>query len=118
MAIHIVKTSMDSLSGHTTMHVRVVERDQATGKLSYGPVVIEGIDHQSLTSRYGCPLTATPDDVDQAVQRWLADRHAVLLQQKWALERRGAAISKMTGRIIAFDETGKPVVAGAGAGGS
>ena len=112
MALQVVKSSMDSISGHATLHVRVVERDQATGKLTYGPVVTEGIDHQSLTVRYGCPQNATPAEVDQAILRWLADRHGVLLGQKRALEQRGSAIHKMAGRTLVFGEADPAAIGG------
>jgi len=111
MALQVVKSSMDSLSGHATLHVRVVERDAATGKLSYGPISTEGIDHKSLTARYGCPRNAGLADVDAAIQRWLADRHVELLEQKHVLEQRGEAISKMVGRTLVFGDT-DPAFAG------
>ena len=102
MALHIVKTSMDSISGHTTMHLRVMEKDSVTGGVSYGPTVVETIDHKSLTRRYGCPNPATPAEVEAAITRWLADRHPELLGQKRALEQRGAVVAKLAGRVLEF----------------
>ena len=114
MGLQVLKSSVDSQTGHATLLVQVVERDPATGKLTKGPVMTEGIDHKSLTARYSCPKNATPADVDQALTRWLGDRHSELLAHKRALDQRSQTIHNLSGRTLIFGESDPAFVSDGG----
>ena len=98
MALRVHRIDIDRSSGHITAQVSVVEPDGSTG-----PLETVGIDHESLTSRYNCPHTATPAEVEQALQRWLADHHQGALPRKRALESRASVVTKLAGRVLEFE---------------
>ena len=98
MGLRIHKIDIDRGSGHITAQVSVVEADGSTG-----PVEVTGIDHESLTSRYGCSYTATPAEVEAALSRWLADHYVGALARKRALEQRAGVVSRLAGKVLEFE---------------
>lgn len=105
MALEVLKIDIDRQSGHITAHVRAVEANGPFGKLTYGPTVIEGISHDGLTQAYGCPVKATPAQVQTAITSWLKRRHTVALAQKQSLDHRSSVVSTFRGKTLDFTET-------------
>jgi len=99
MAIEIMKTDTDRQSGHITVNFRILDGGDT------GPLVQEGIAHQSLTSDFRCPDPATEAEVEEALTRWLASRHPVLLAQHRAIKQRSGVVAKMAGRVLDFGES-------------
>jgi hypothetical protein len=105
MALEVIKIEIDRGSGHITAHVRAVETPAEPGaKPTYGPPVIEGISYDALTQAYGCPIAATPAEVQTAIQAWLRRRHTVLLAQKQSLDSRAAVVRGFAGKTLDFSE--------------
>lgn len=98
MALRIHKIDIDRSSGHITAQVTVIDADGSTG-----PLETTGIDHESLTSRYGCSYTATSAEVEAALSRWLADHHEGALARARALRQRAGVVSKLAGRVLEFE---------------
>jgi hypothetical protein len=103
MALEILKSDIDRSSGHITVQVRVVEK-HADGHISHGPLETVGIDHASLTTRYNCPHTATPAEVEACLTKWLAEHHAGAVLRKRALEHRSGVVVGMAGKTLNFGE--------------
>jgi hypothetical protein len=105
MALEVLKIDIDRTSGHITAHVRAVEANGPFGKLTYGPTVIEGISYNGLTQAYGCPVKATPAEVQSAITAWLQKRHTAALAQKQSLDSRASVVHTFRGKTLTF-ETG------------
>ena len=103
MALEVLKTDIDRMSGHITVQVRVVEKS-ADGKITRGPQETVGIDHLSLTEKYNCSETATPAEVEACLTKWLEEHHAGAVLRKHALEQRGGVVSALAGKTLDFGE--------------
>lgn len=97
MAIEILKTETNRQSGHITVSFRILDGGDT------GPMVQEGIDHESLTKTFGCPDPATEAEVEAALTRWLASRHPVLLAQHRAIKQRSGVVARMVGKVLEFE---------------
>jgi len=98
MALEILKTDTDRITGYITMHLRIRDADGTTS------VFDEGIDHESLTVRYNCPHGATAPEIEASLTRWLAERHPILLSQHRAVVQRSGVVSGLAGKTLNFGE--------------
>lgn len=108
MALEVLKCDMDRISGHVTAQVRVVERVEGHAP-TYGPLETVGIDHQSLTVKYGCAESANSVQVAAAIKAWLAEHHVGALARKRALDQRSTVVAGMAGKTLTFEPPAEPV---------
>jgi hypothetical protein len=95
MALHIFKSSIDGLTGHTTMEVQVSEVG-ADGKETFGPRETIGISPDALFSGYHGEDLPTAESIQGAISKWLAEHHDQMLKRKRAHDLLAAHVYGLT----------------------
>lgn len=100
MAIEIVSSNIDGVTGHTTYQIRVVEK--VDGKESFGSIETVGIDRQSLMKKFHPDSDPCKESIKKALTKWLAEHYPGALQRKRHIETASSAIHEMKGTRIDF----------------
>jgi hypothetical protein len=107
MALEIVRSTTNGVTGHIECHVRAVE-ELSPGQISKGPIEVIGIDHQSLMNIYHAPgVAATTSTTRDAILKWLGVHHPSALRRKHAIESSSAVVDALRGQMINFEEVSK-----------
>lgn len=99
MALRILRTDHDGLTGHISMLVRI-EEESSPGNTSHGPEETIAIWPRALMSTYHGDGLVTKDSVKAALAKWVAERHSEILERKRHAELTAGAASDFHGQLI------------------
>ena len=103
MALEILRSDTDGITGHISVLVRAVEKS-SSGEITKGPPETVGIEHSALMAMFHGPEPSTEATIDAAIVKWLANHHKLAISRKHAIESASGAVSKLKGRTISFAE--------------
>lgn len=102
MALEIVRSNTDGVTGHISVHVRAIE-ESPSGEVTHGPIEVVGIDHHSLMNIYHGPSEPTPGTMRTAILKWLASHHSTALYRKRAISQSSGVVDALKGHVINFE---------------
>lgn len=101
MALRILKTNIDGLTGHVSHIVRVEEND-GHGNTSFGPEETIGIWPRALMNYHGDgPVTEA--SMAKAHHLWLGSHYAAAIERKHNLERVAKIAHNLEGQLLNFE---------------
>ena len=102
MALRILKSEHDGITGRTTMHIRV-EEETAPGKITQGPPETISIEPRALMLAYHGQVKPTPESISAAMEKWLAERHREALERKRHADMTRSVAASLNGKLLTFD---------------
>jgi len=102
MALEILKSDTDGITGHISVLVRAVE-ESSPGHVTKGPPETIGIEHSALMALFHGPEPSTEATISAAIVKWLASHHQIALRHKHAIDAASGVVAKLRGRTINFD---------------
>jgi hypothetical protein len=101
MALKVIKTTVDGLTGHIQHVVRLEET--VNGQTTHGPEETVGIWPEALMRKFHGPGEATEDSIRQAHRAFLRDHHAGALERKRHREKVFAIAHEVQNKVLEFE---------------
>lgn len=105
MALRIIRTDHNGLNGHITMLVRI-EEEAVPGQVTHGPEETIGIWPRALMTAYHGDGPVSDESVRRAIQKWLHERHAEILERKRHSELTARSAHSFKGKLVEFNALG------------
>jgi hypothetical protein len=97
MAIQIVKSDVDGMTGHFQVTFRVRDGD------TFGPEETHGLWPHALFRTYHGDGPRTPESIKAAMSKWLKERHAEALARKQHIDLMTNVAHSFKGQVVTFE---------------